>query len=352
MFASPSAQAASTRKPAGPRRGALPKAGRPADILREGLRPEVDSSAEKRTILRPGGTRKGVPPVDHWVPASSADQAARALAGKLETVSPGLRYASTRYGGRDLHAVVLGAGARAELWAGDPANETGTSRRTQTVEAAARGALMAVNGSFSTPSDGAVSQPLGPVIAGGEVRVNTATYKTGWGPVPRSFLGWDRSGVAFVGETRPGETGAQLLARLKAEGRDPREVLGGLGSLLVAGQPADRHAREVQGLNSGQASTTPNARTVAGVTADGRVVLLVQEGDAAAGTGAGVDALGQVLLALRLHSPDLDIREAVILDGGGTSELAIPGSGVDSREGLYKRRIPTILRILPAQASQ
>lgn len=258
------------------------------------------------------------------------------------TLAPGVRYARTLVNGQVTHALVVEPGTPVRFWVG-PSAEGGLG--TQTVRQMAEGRVAAVNGSFSTLADAPVSRPVGPTVAGGEVRVDSATIKSGWGAVPRSFLARDAEGRFFVGEAAAGERATALLARLRAAGRNVTDLFGGNGVLLTAGSLADDRARSVQGLNAGQASRTANARTVAGVTAEGRMVLLTTEGDAAQGRGVGVHELGQWLLQARETDPSLVIDEAVILDGGGTAAVVVPGRGVDSRAGLYHRRITTGLVI-------
>jgi hypothetical protein len=253
-----------------------------------------------------------------------------------QPIAAGVRYSRVAHGGRNLHALEFAPGVPLSVWIGAPTGN-GSSRLTSTVPEMARNAILALNGSFSSPADATMSQALGPVIRAGRVEVNSATYKPGWGPVPRSFIGWGVNGRPFIGEARAGESGEMLRNRLNQEDRMPRDVLGGLGSLLIGGRLADDHARNVQGLVDGQASDAPNARTVAGMTPDGRVFVLVQEGDAGQRQGAGVRQLGQILLSL-------DATEGVILDGGGTSHVVIPSRKVDSRAGQHQRQIPTGLR--------
>lgn len=266
---------------------------------------------------------------------------------RWDTLAPGVRYAKTLINGQLTHALVVEPGSAVTFWVG-PDAEGGLG--TRTVRQMAEGRVAAVNGSFSTLADAAVSRPVGPTVARGETRVDSATVKSGWGPVPRSFLGRDDKGRFFVGEAAAGEKASQLLLRLKAEGRVVKDLFGGNGVLLSEGKLADARAREVQGLNAGQASRTPNARTVAGATAEGRLVLLTAEGDAGAGRGVGVHELGQWLLQARQSDPALVVQEAIILDGGGTAAMVVPGKGVDSRAGLYHRRITTGLVIERAPA--
>ncbi|MBM3273732.1 MAG: phosphodiester glycosidase family protein [Candidatus Sericytochromatia bacterium] len=254
-----------------------------------------------------------------------------------QPIAAGVRYSRISHGGRNLHALELAPGVPLSVWIGSPTG-SGSSRLTATVPEMAKNAVLALNGSFSSPADAPISQALGPVIRAGRVEVNSATSKPGWGPVPRSFIGWGVNGGAFIGETRAGETGEMLRNRLNQEGRMPCDVLGGLGSLLIAGRLADDHARNVQGLVDGQASNVPNARTLAGLTPDGRVIVLIQEGDAGQRQGAGVRQLGQMLQAL-------GATEGVILDGGGTAQVVIPSRQVDSRAGQHQRQIPTGLRL-------
>ncbi|MBM3259891.1 MAG: phosphodiester glycosidase family protein [Candidatus Sericytochromatia bacterium] len=257
-------------------------------------------------------------------------------------LAPGVRYARTLVNGQVTHALVVEPGTPVTFWAGPPA-EGGLG--TRTVRQMAQGRVAAVNGSFSTLADAPVSRPVGPTVARGEVRIDSATIKSGWGAVPRSFLARDAEGRFFTGEAAAGEKATALLARLKDQGRQVTDLFGGNGVLLSGGQLADERARSVQGLDGGQASRSANARTVAGVTPDGRLVLLTTEGDAAEGRGVGVHELAQWLLQARDQDPTLKVDEAVILDGGGTAAMVVPGRGVDSRVGLYHRRITTGLVI-------
>ncbi|MDP9120048.1 MAG: phosphodiester glycosidase family protein [Acidobacteriota bacterium] len=299
-------------------------------IDRVGLVCQVPPSDFKQT--REGGTPQTTekkPKADD--PAVAA--ARQIIAGwnqKQAVLRGGIRYTSTDFDGQKLHAVRLTAqdGFRVAL-AGPQGARLG--------EAVPTGEVGGVTGTFSNWPSRSVA-PGGPVIHQGQVAAPNRSLK-GSTPMPRSFLGW--TGRAFFIDDLEAygdaKTQGDFLQRSYIGGMGTKEGIGGLGHLLKDG--SDIHRKEAmgaQGFDSAQAGDTPNARALAGVSADGGTLyLLVEEGDGTARPprGAGTGEMIRILSGL-------GATNAVLLDGGGSAQIAVPSKHVDTRGG-GGRKLPT-----------
>jgi hypothetical protein len=149
-------------------------------------------------------------------------------------------------------------------------------------------------------------------------------------PVPRSFLG-SRDGGFFIQDLPADELApfAQQVKNLKA-----KEGIGGLGRLLLQGKDVrNTIAVAQQKLDASQVGDNPDARTAAGIASDGSLVLLVQEGDDRKGVGAGAGQLARIFQAL-------GVSDAVLLDGGSSTQISIPGRGIRGGSGA---KLPTAI---------
>ena len=169
------------------------------------------------------------------------------------------------------------------------------------------GLVAAVNGDFFTPED----LPLGVEASGGEMRGRSTRPIFAWRPGNGPWIGsveWDGDSIRVGGWVFP------------ADEPDPRtEILGGFPTLLRDGdwvgdlQQADRPAF----------STQRHPRTALGLdpTAE-RAWLIVVDGRGASSEGMTLPELADLLKAL-------GARDALNLDGGGSSVMVIRGETVN-----------------------
>jgi hypothetical protein len=237
-------------------------------------------------------------------------------------------YAQTTFDGQKLHAVKVTGRIAIDF---DPKGKT-----LQDFVAAHPGASGAVTGTFSGyPNTMNVG---GPVVQNGKLIAPPFGLVGGVPPWQRSFLGNGPRGF-FVTEVGPfannAETAKSLAPAVERLGAD--QGLGGLGRLLDHG--SDVHKTTglgTQHFSAAQISDGPNARAVAGVSGDGRtLMLLVEEGNGQAGTGAGVDEMAQVLRGL-------GASDAVIMDSGGSAQIFLPSANANNRPN-DARRLPTAI---------
>ena len=285
----------------------------------------------------PQGSRKKPPAVDPV--AEAARQIAAGWNQPGSRLKAGVSYTAATFAGKPLHAVRItgDAGFRAAL-----AGPGGIRLGAAVASGRANGEVGGVTGTFSNWSPdlppGTPIAPGGPVIHGGKVAAPNRSFK-GSTPMPRSFLGWTGQGF-FVADVPAFPSAAAQQSFLQQDlinGRGAKEGLGGLGRLLADGD--DVHGKAAmgqQGFDGAQAGDRPNARAVAGVSADGGTLfLLVEEGNGQARPPSGA-ATGQMV---RLLSA-LGARDAVLMDGGGSAEIAVPDRGVDNHSG-DGRKLPT-----------
>jgi hypothetical protein len=240
----------------------------------------------------------------------------------------GVSYASTSFNGQPLHAVKVAGPMTIGF------NPNGAPLQSL-VGQTGNGVTGGVTGTFSDwphkpPGVG------GPVVQGGKM-VAPPPGKVGVAPnVPRSFLGYRRNPSGyFVTEVPALENrGASLGPYVESLGAD--QGLGGLARLLDHGQDVHRsQALGSERFSGAQVSDGPNARAVAGVTADGRsLMLLVEEGSSTAGKGAGAGQMGNLLKGL-------GASDAVIMDSGGSAQIYIPGVSGANNHPNDARALPT-----------
>jgi hypothetical protein len=246
-------------------------------------------------------------------PAPADPQAAAAEELRRQWESPAeqgrrVAYGRVTHGGDTLHGVRIRGGVRVAV--ASPARTV-----PQTVAGAVQGGQVegGVTGTFFSPR---TFQPAGPVVAGGRV---VAAQRPAHGNrfVPRSCLVCGPSGCS-IRDLPVDPSPAALQARLADMVRSGvTDGLGGLGRLLAAGEVRIDPAQELADLGS----PARDARVVAGIDRDGAVVLLVQQGDDRARRGATARELARVLQGL-------GVTDAVLLDGGGSTQISIPGRGV------------------------
>ncbi len=94
---------------------------------------------------------------------------------------------------------------------------------------------------------------------------------------------------------------------------------------------------------SGVGLTNENPRTAVGYTADNHVIMLVVDGRSETSDGVELPELAQIM-------SDLDCVEALNLDGGGSSQMAIGNAFVNTPSDETPRAVPTILSIVHTNA--
>jgi hypothetical protein len=246
----------------------------------------------------------------------------------------GVSYASASFRGQKLHAVKVTGGITIGF---NPNGKT-----LQGFVSDHPGVTGAVTGTFSDWAPGSTRPPNvgGPVVVDGKM-VAPKYGQTGAFPfAPRSFLGYAPGRGFFVQEIPALPTNRARQLQPTVEGLDAAQGLGGLGRLLDRGQDVhDTYARRGQQFGPGQVSDAPNARAVAGVADGGRtLVLLIEEGNGNGRppTGAGLGDMAGVLKGL-------GVSDAVIMDGGGSAQIYIPGVPGADNHPRDARALPTAI---------
>lgn len=179
------------------------------------------------------------------------------------------------------------------------------ARGCQRTSAIAReaGAVAAVNGGFFATGGGEACRSVSLLKTGGRLLATNAKDRSAFGV---GADGRPRFGLVPAGRDWP----------------DVTHALGGVGRLLDAGAVVPGDAS----LEGSGASfvTARHPRTAVGAAGDGRLLLGVVDGRSKASAGL---ALGDLARWLR----DLGCRDAVNLDGGGSTCLWVDGLGVVNR---------------------
>ncbi|MDB5905411.1 MAG: Phosphodiester glycosidase [Betaproteobacteria bacterium] len=283
-------------------------------------------------------------------PLSPAQQAATQLENSWRPLKAGVSYATTMFNGQPLHAVKITGpirigyapqGARLQGFI-DGTGTTLDNRGTRAI-----GAVTGTFSDFRIPKRGEpehIAQLGGPVVQDGKL-VAPLPPKVGVGALdaPRSFLGYGPNGY-FIEEIEKFATPEARAAKVVGFGGTPRpggpllQGVGGLGQLLHNGIDVHKDSITHQVFkNSGQLSDTANANAVAGILDRNTLYLLVEEGNGnlKRPTGAGAGQLAAVL-------QELQVKEAVMMDGGGSAQMYIQGV-VDTRPGSSGRKLPSAI---------
>lgn len=170
------------------------------------------------------------------------------------------------------------------------------------------GVLAAVNGDFFTPED----LPLGVEASAGDVRGRSSRPVFAWRPGQSPWIG----SADWQGDSL--RVGDWVVATASPDGRT--EVVGGFPALLENGgwvgdlQQADRPAF----------ASTRHPRTAVGIDPNGRRLwLVVVDGR------KGGEAEGMTLPELVRLFQALGVRDALNLDGGGSSVMVVRGETVN-----------------------
>ncbi len=154
----------------------------------------------------------------------------------------------------------------------------------------------------------------------------------------------------MLGFTQPAQNaqGAPAATPIQSEGIAFPELLGGIGggpSLVRNGQIDITYTEEVF-WESGVGLDVDNPRTAVGWTADQRAIFLVVDGRQIASSGADLTELAQMMI-------DLGCMEAMNLDGGGSTQMAVNGTLINRPEGGdFMRPIPSILAVVHRDSLQ
>lgn len=217
---------------------------------------------------------------------------------RWRTVQPGVRYLHRSTSEpKEIHALVVDLDRPEITLRATRSSEKG---RTTTAFATAVGALAAVNGDFYA----AGFDPIGLAIGEGQVWSDDAS--------DHRFLACTAAKVCEI-ETARG-------VRRPEPGW--RHAVGGNRLLVDAGRVVMTAADD---QSCGSFCTTPHPRTAAGLSANGRtLILVVVEGRQGNLTGLSTSRLAALMLELGSHV-------ALNLDGGGSSAMAIEGRRVSGR---------------------
>jgi hypothetical protein len=232
--------------------------------------------------------------------------------------------------------------------------------RTTSAIAALKGALVAVNGGYFS-ADASVSAILEPNSL--KARNIAALTRDGKSfPVTRSFLAINKDFtvsvdwiyhfsneiadiVKFANPTA-NTTTTPAPVPVRANGTAYDNLLMGLGggpTLIKNGAVRITHDEEVF-FGSGIDWTTPRPRTAVGYTADGKLLMFVAEGGRVESPGATLQTVAQLMLSI-------GAVEAMNLDGGGSTTMAVKGALFNRPNGgTFQRSVPTILAVVPADS--
>lgn len=227
------------------------------------------------------------------------------------------------------------------------------------------GAVAAVNGGFFSESS-SVSTMIEP---GGIVRSQSIQVLNRDGinyPISRAFFGilpdksmridWTYHFSSSINDfyrlngVLNNVVGTPAATPTRASGTLYNDVLMGLAGgpkLVTNGQVNVTYDQEVFFGGSGLDGSINRARTAIGFTADGRVILLVAETGQMLPGGNFIFSSGATLANLAQIMINLGCVEAMNLDGGGSSTMAI-GSTLYNRPngGTSQRSVPTIFAIV------
>lgn len=111
--------------------------------------------------------------------------------------------------------------------------------------------------------------------------------------------------------------------------------IGGAPTLVKNGQVNVTYNEEIM-WGSGVGYDNRDPRTAVGYTADNHVIMIVADGRQAASQGVGLPELAQIMI-------DLGCVEAMNLDGGGSTQMAVGNQLVNTPS--ESRAVPTILTV-------
>lgn len=222
------------------------------------------------------------------------------------------------------------------------------------------GAIAAINGGFfgNSTSYSAVVYP-GEVMA---QNISTISRSGVAYPVTRSFFGvttervlsidWiyhfgSRVDDIYIFEVPTANSpGVPAQAPIKADGNLYEQLLVGIGGgpTLVKDSSITITYNEEVFWGSGVGYENTDPRTAVGYTRDNHIILLVADGRQSASEGVSLPELAQIMITL-------GCVEAMNLDGGGSTQMAIGSQLINRPEGgVSMRAVPTILAVVYADS--
>lgn len=118
----------------------------------------------------------------------------------------------------------------------------------------------------------------------------------------------------------------------------------GGGPTLVKNSISNVTYEEEVFFGSGVGLSNPDPRTAVGYTNEYHIIMLVADGRSALSQGVSLTELSQIMI-------ELGCVEAMNLDGGGSSQMAIGSTLINKPEGAdYQRQIPSVLSIVYADS--
>jgi hypothetical protein len=180
-------------------------------------------------------------------------------------------------------------------------------------------------------------------------------------PVTRSFFGvnLDRSltidwiyhfsnslnDVYRFDTPTPNTTTTPAPTPIRGQGEPFEQLLMGAGGgpvLIKDGEIRITYDEEVF-FGSGINGTNNEPRSAIGFTQDGRVIMMVIDGRSTS-VGVTLRRLAEIMLSL-------DVIEAINLDGGGSTTLAVNGNLINRPAGgTFQRSVPTIIAVVPSDS--
>ena len=148
------------------------------------------------------------------------------------------------------------------------------------------------------------------------------------------LAGWGSSAGQLVGVAEG--TKARVITEMPEDWQNIRHVLTGSPMLVEGGLPVDQAVNE--GLWGSVLKYSP--RTALGVTAQGKVLLVVVDGRQESSAGLTLEEMAYLMI-------DLGAVQAVGLDGGGSSEMWVKGKIVNNPSDNKKRSLANGLIIMP-----
>jgi len=133
-----------------------------------------------------------------------------------------------------------------------------------------------------------------------------------------------------------------LAAPLKENGELFSDAFMGVGGgpVLVKGDTLNVTYNEEIFWGSGVGRDDADPRTAVGYTNDGKAILMVVDGRQGSSIGISLPELGQLMI-------DLGATEAINLDGGGSSQMAIGDSLINRPSGgSFQRSVATFLAVV------
>ncbi|MBI4869874.1 MAG: phosphodiester glycosidase family protein [Candidatus Wallbacteria bacterium] len=211
--------------------------------------------------------------------------------------------------------------------------------------AAESGAVAAVNGTFFINAPAGRGKPLGPIVLDGRKAWSYDEQRVL--KMNRAFLAVTADGRAVLGETdlpTDGILEQALQGRLLPgafRGARLRHLIGGFGWLMRDGDElAWQRYAGTQFWYTYYSYYTKRPQTVMGVAPDGRgMVLIAQEGLPHSSRPMSLPMLSRYLKA------NFPVKDAVFLDGGGSTEMVLAGRPVTRQEhnGAHRRNSTAVL---------